>query len=166
MTADEHRSMVAELGIDFTKYGYKPRPAFLPKGPTPLALIEQLASLGLTERQVMLTLGWGIGAWGTRKEADPEMMASYERGYHRGIAMVANRHFQSAMQGSIPAMQFILKTKGDFREPKEEGMAPADAAAQIRAFLGGVASMMPPAPPEPERADSPTPPTPSTPIEE
>lgn len=133
-------ALIKALGIDFSKMGYKPRPAFAPKGETPYDVIQQLASLGLSQRQVHLTLGWSEGIWNGRKAEDPRIMECYELGFNRGIAMIANRHFTAAMQGSIPAMQFILKTKGGFQEPKEDKASPQEMAEMIKAFLGGISS--------------------------
>lgn len=135
---EQHLNFISELGINFSKLGYKPRPAYCAKGETPYFAIQQLASLGLNQRQVYLSLGWSEGLWASRKANDPRIMEEYEMGFSRGVTMVANRHFTAAMQGSIPAMQFILKTKGGFSEPKEEKMGPQEMAAMIKAFLTGV----------------------------
>lgn len=139
-TPEQHLNFINELGINFSKLGYKPRPAFCAKGETPYYAIQQLASLGLTQRQVHLSLGWSEDTWAQRKKNDPRIMEEYEMGYSRGVTMVANRHFTAAMQGSIPAMQFILRTKGGFTEPKEDKIGPQELAAAIRNFLAGVDS--------------------------
>jgi len=134
---EQHANLLVELGINFSKLGYKPRPAYCAKGETPYFAIQQLASLGLSQRQVHLTLGWGEHTWNNRKKEDPRIMEEYEIGFNRGLTMVVNRHFTAAMQGSIPAMQFILRTKGGFSEPKEEKVGPQELAAAIKAFLDG-----------------------------
>lgn len=135
---EQHLNLLTELGVNFSKLGYKPRPAYCAKGATPYYAIQQLASLGLTQRQVHLTLGWGEGVWNKRKAEDPRIMEEYEMGFSRGLTMIVNRHFTAAMQGSIPAMQFIMKTKGGFSEPKEEKIGPQELAAAIKMFMEGV----------------------------
>ena len=134
----QQEALIKTLGIDFSKMGYKPRPAYAPKGPTPYDVIQQLASMGLTQRQVHLCLGWSEKTWTDRKAKDEHIMECYDMGFNRGVGMIANRHFQAAMQGSIPAMQFILRTKGGFQEPKEEKTGPQDLANAIREFLTGI----------------------------
>lgn len=135
MSEEDRTRMLTALGLNMSKLGYKPRPAHCEKGETPYAVIEQLASIGLSQRQVHQCLGWSEGTWYSRKKSDPMIEDVYQRGYGRGLALIANRHFESAMRGSVQAMQFILKTKGGFVEPKEEGMGPQETANAIKGFL-------------------------------
>jgi hypothetical protein len=138
------------LGLVFNKTNYLPKPKVDPENDKVLyALVEVLASIGLDKKQIRMALGWTEDEWNTRCASDPQMENMYNQGGTRGIALIANRHFQAAMQGSIPAMQFILRTKGGFVEPKEAPMGPQEMAEAIKKFLGDVAATtgMPPLPP-------------------
>jgi hypothetical protein len=73
--------------------------------------IKELCSIGLTEEQVIESMGYSRHILQDRKKTDPQFREALVSGRALGIATVANAQFASAVAGSVQAQQNYLRAK-------------------------------------------------------
>lgn len=76
-----------------------------------LKKVEKFASLGLTEAQIARNLGIARQTLISKKKQYSEFLDAIERGKAKGISMVSNAVFDSAMAGNVSNQQFYLKCR-------------------------------------------------------
>lgn len=77
---------------------------------------KQFASIGLTEEQIAHNLGVSQETLIQRKNEYPELVAAIKEGKSHGIGMVANKLYESAMNGNLGAQIFYLKARASWKE--------------------------------------------------
>lgn len=83
-----------------------------PKIEIDLAKVEALASRLLTKEQIAISLGISVDTLYSRQREDPDFQDAIKRGREKGVATVANKLVESAIEGNTTAQIFILKTHG------------------------------------------------------
>lgn len=83
-----------------------------PKIEIDLAKVEELASRLLSKEQIAISLGISTATLYNRQLEDVEFLEAIKRGRQKGVAMVANKLVESAMDGNTTAQIFVLKTHG------------------------------------------------------
>lgn len=81
-----------------------------------LAVVEALASNGLTKEQVALCIGLSADTFTRREKENPEIFAAYARGKARGVSRVANMLFEKALAGDTTSAIFYLKARAGWRD--------------------------------------------------
>jgi hypothetical protein len=79
--------------------------------PEILKKVEKFASLGLTEEQIAINLGWSYPTLREKKRKYSSFLAAMQRGKAKGISAVSNAVFESAMDGNVSNQQFYLKNR-------------------------------------------------------
>lgn len=87
-----------------------------PKITIDLKRAEALAARGLTLEQIAVSLGIGVRTLSRHKRQEADLAEAIKRGREKGIATVANKLFESAMDGNTAAMIFFLKARGGWSE--------------------------------------------------
>lgn len=83
-----------------------------PKIEIDLAKVEALASRLLTKEQICISLGISESTLYRNQRETAELTAAIKRGREKGVAAVANKLVESAMDGNTTAQIFVLKTHG------------------------------------------------------
>lgn len=91
--------------------------------------VRQLASLGLSQRQIAYKLGMSARTFYNYKNDCAEFAEAYRRGRSKGVADVANSLFQKCKEGDVHAMKFYLSVVGKWRESKAVEVTGADGGA-------------------------------------
>ena len=78
--------------------------------------IETLASRGLTQGQICDALGISDETLLRRKRTNVDIADAIRRGAAQGIAEVVNALFDAAVSGNVPAMQFFLKNRAQWKD--------------------------------------------------
>ena len=76
-----------------------------------LKQVQSLASQGLTQDQIALTLGIVPATLYNKKKENVEFMEAIHAGKAKGIATISNALFKSAKAGSVPAQRYYLSTR-------------------------------------------------------
>ena len=76
-----------------------------------LGRVEQLATRGLSQKQVCHALGFSETWWHAKKQEKTELDECYKRGAARGLAEVSNAIYEQALNGSTGAACFYLKNR-------------------------------------------------------
>ena len=83
-----------------------------PKIEIDLAKVEALASRLLSKEQIAISLGISERTLYTNQKESAEFAEAIKRGREKGVATVANKLVESAIEGNTTAQIFILKTHG------------------------------------------------------
>lgn len=83
-----------------------------PKIEIDLAKVEALASKLLSKEQIAISLGISERTLYTNQKESAEFAEAIKRGREKGVAAVANKLVESAMDGNTTAQIFVLKTHG------------------------------------------------------
>lgn len=83
-----------------------------PKIEIDLAKVEALASRLLSKEQIAISLGIGTTTLYARQKESVEFEEAIKRGREKGVATIANKLVESAIDGNTTAQIFILKTHG------------------------------------------------------
>ena len=83
-----------------------------PKIEIDLAKVEALASRLLSKEQIAISLGIGTTTLYSRQKENVEFEEAIKRGREKGVATIANKLVESAIDGNTTAQIFILKTHG------------------------------------------------------
>ena len=78
--------------------------------------IEKYAALGMSITQVCNLIGVSTSAWYNHTKDHSFIREAYDRGRDKGVAQIANKLFQSAMNGNTTAQMFYLKCKGKWSD--------------------------------------------------
>ncbi len=81
-----------------------------------LQAAEDAAARGLSDVQVAEVLGISRATLDRRKRDDEAFEAAIKKGKARGIQEVSNMLFETALQGSVPAMIFYLKARAGWTD--------------------------------------------------
>jgi len=98
-----------------------------------LEKVEELASRGLTYRQLATALGVNLKTIQKHKKINQELQAAIDLGRAKGLAEVSNSLFESATGGNVTAQIFYLKNRSpdDWRDRYEQKV---DIKADITAL--------------------------------
>ena len=83
-----------------------------PKIEIDLAKVEALASRLLSKEQIAISLGISERTLYTNQKESAEFAEAIKRGREKGVATIANKLVESAIDGNTTAQIFILKTHG------------------------------------------------------
>lgn len=83
-----------------------------PKIEIDLAKVEALASRLLTKEQICISLGISETTLYKNQRENADFAYAIKRGREKGVATVANKLVESAIEGNTTAQIFILKTHG------------------------------------------------------
>ena len=83
-----------------------------PKIEIDLAKVEALASRLLTKEQIAISLGISVDTLYSRQRENQDFQDAIKRGREKGVATIANKLVESAIDGNTTAQIFILKTHG------------------------------------------------------
>lgn len=83
-----------------------------PKIEIDLAKVEALASRLLSKEQIAISLGISEKTLYNRQNEFTEFTEAIKRGREKGVATIANKLVESAIDGNTTAQIFILKTHG------------------------------------------------------
>ena len=76
-----------------------------------LGRVEQLATKGLSQKQVCDALGFSETWWHAKKQEISELGEFYKKGQAKGLAEVSNALYEQALSGSTGAACFFLKNR-------------------------------------------------------
>ena len=76
-----------------------------------LGRVEQLATRGLSQKQVCHALGFSETWWHAKKQEFSEVGEFYKKGQAKGLAEVSNALYEQALSGSTGAACFFLKNR-------------------------------------------------------
>ena len=76
-----------------------------------LGRVEQLATRGLSQKQVCDVLGFSETWWHAKKQEISELGEFYKKGQAKGLAEVSNALYEQALSGSTGAAYFFLKNR-------------------------------------------------------
>lgn len=76
-----------------------------------LGRVEQLATRGLSQKQVCDVLGFSETWWHAKKQEFSELGEFYKKGQAKGLAEVSNALYEQALSGSTGAACFFLKNR-------------------------------------------------------
>ena len=76
-----------------------------------LGRVEQLATRGLSQKQVCDVLGFSETWWHAKKQEFSELGEFYKKGQAKGLAEVSNALYEQALNGSTGAACFFLKNR-------------------------------------------------------
>jgi len=98
-----------------------------------LEKVQELASRGLTYRQLATALGVNLKTIQKHKKINQELQAAIDLGRAKGLAEVSNSLFESATGGNVTAQIFYLKNRSpdDWRDRYEQKV---DIKADITAL--------------------------------
>ena len=80
-----------------------------------LGRVEQLATRGLSQKQVCDVLGFSETWWHAKKQEISELGEFYKKGQAKGLAEVSNALYKQALNGSTGAACFFLKNRDPHR---------------------------------------------------
>ena len=83
-----------------------------PKIEIDLAKVEALASRLLSKEQICISLGISESTLYRNQREKTELTEAIKRGREKGVATIANKLVESAIEGNTTAQIFILKTHG------------------------------------------------------
>lgn len=83
-----------------------------PKIEIDLAKVEALASRLLSKEQICISLGISESTLYRNQREKTELTEAIKRGREKGVATIANKLVESAIDGNTTAQIFILKTHG------------------------------------------------------
>ena len=83
-----------------------------PKIEIDLAKVEALASKLLSKEQIAISLGISNATLYNRQLENVEFLEAIKRGRQKGVALVAEKLVNSAIDGNTTAQIFVLKTHG------------------------------------------------------
>jgi hypothetical protein len=95
-----------------------------------LEKIEDLAAKGLTLEQIAAALSIDVRTLYNHRKKFREVGEAINRGAANGIAMIANKLFEAANNGSVTAQIFYLKARAGWRDARR---ACRSAAVRLRA---------------------------------
>ena len=76
-----------------------------------LGRVEQLATRGLSQKQVCDVLGFSETWWHAKKQEISELGEFYKKGQAKGLGEVSNALYEQALNGSTGAACFFLKNR-------------------------------------------------------
>ena len=76
-----------------------------------LGRVEQLATRGLSQKQVCHALSFSETWWHAKKQEFSELGEFYKKGQAKGLAEVSNALYEQALSGSTGAACFFLKNR-------------------------------------------------------
>ena len=76
-----------------------------------LGRVEQLATRGLSQKQVCHALVFSETCWHAKKQEFSELGEFYKKGQAKGLAKVSNALYEQALSGSTGAACFYLKNR-------------------------------------------------------
>ena len=76
-----------------------------------LGRVEQLATRGLSQKQVCHALGFSETWWHAKKQEFSESGEFYKKGQAKGLAEESNAIYEQALNGSTGAACFFLKNR-------------------------------------------------------
>ena len=76
-----------------------------------LGRVEQLATRGLSQKQVCHALGFSETWWHAKKQEFSELGEFYKKGQAKGLAEVSNALYEQALSGFTGAACFYLKNR-------------------------------------------------------
>ena len=76
-----------------------------------LGRVEQLATRGLSQKQVCHALAFSETWWHAKKQEFSELGEFYKKGQAKGLAEVSNALYEQALSGSTGAACFFLKNR-------------------------------------------------------
>ena len=76
-----------------------------------LGRVEQLATRGLSQKQVCHALGFSETWWHAKKQEFSELGEFYKKGQAKGLAEVSNALYEQELNGSTGAACFFLKNR-------------------------------------------------------
>ena len=82
--------------------------------------VEELASLGLSEQQIADSLGISRSTLSRRKNDNETFDTALRKGKAKAIVKVSSALMQQVEKGSLRAIIFYLKCRGDWREEEPE----------------------------------------------
>ena len=96
-----------------------------PKIEIDLAKVEELASRLLTKEQIAISLGISNATLYNRQLEDVEFLEAIRRGRQKGVAAVAEKLVNSAIDGNTTAQIFVLKTHGgpDWKDKQDVNLS-------------------------------------------
>lgn len=94
------------------KRGKKPRPITKQD----ISQAKKLAQVGCTDEQIFNALGVSRNYFYQKIKENDDFNDAIKQGRAQGVAMIANRHFEAALNGNIKAQQFFLSRRGGFHE--------------------------------------------------
>ena len=96
-----------------------------PKIEIDLAKVEALASRLLSKEQIAISLGISERTLYTNQKESAEFAEAIKRGREKGVATVANKLVESAIEGNTTAQIFILKTHGgqDWKDKQDVNLS-------------------------------------------
>ena len=112
--------------------GGRPRTKFTPEE---YKQVTKLASLGITEEQLIESMGYSRHILQDRKKTDVKFREALIKGKAMGIAGVANAQMAAALAGSTQAQQFYLRCKDPISWSPE--LAALRAIEQEKSIGGG-----------------------------
>lgn len=83
-----------------------------PKIEIDLAKVEALASKLLTKEQIAISLGISVDTLYSRQRESRDFQEAIKKGREKGVALVAEKLVNSAIDGNTTAQIFVLKTHG------------------------------------------------------
>jgi len=85
-----------------------------------LEKVEELASLGLSEQQIADSLSISRSTLSRRKNDNETFDTALRKGKAKAIVKVSSALMQQVEKGSLRAIIFYLKCRGDWREEEPE----------------------------------------------
>jgi len=76
-----------------------------------LEKVEDLASRGLSQKQLAIAMGINLKTLQKHRKLDQELQSSIDRGRVKGLADVSNSLFENALGGNVAAQIFYLKNR-------------------------------------------------------
>jgi len=92
-----------------SKFGRKPMELNIPK-------IEELASRGLTQQQIIDYFGYNRSSFYKYKATNKDLADAVKRGLAKGVNEVTNLLFENARKGNVTAQLFFLKCRSGWTE--------------------------------------------------
>jgi hypothetical protein len=76
-----------------------------------LEKVEDLASRGLSQKQLAIALGINLKTLQKHRKLDHELQSAIDRGQVQGLADVSNSLYENALGGNVTAQIFFLKNR-------------------------------------------------------
>lgn len=114
-------------------------PAGRPEIPIDIGEVEELASRGLTEKQISDSLGISQDTLIKRKHKYSEFAEAIKRGQAKGIGTIANALYEQATSGQTAAAIFYLKNRANWSDKHEHtgpGGGPIKTETKILNVVG------------------------------
>lgn len=100
--------------------------------------IENLAKLGLTEKQIYEAIGIPRATFYKRKKDQAELKRILARGKAQGLISAAQVVRKKIEKNDLRAAMFLLRTRGgwnDREKPKQESDSPEEKAKKVREMM-------------------------------